>query len=230
MSVIPMTQSSFSGRAFLGYLNELRAMVGEQTVKMILRNAGWLGEVRSIVSTSHFKVTPTQVLLDINREIEEIFGENAQKTVVFSSARKSFEFSFGGLKEIRQARVWLQENSESPLRLRAAIEALVSVLEDTTDQHIKLQESSSHYHLTFDHSMACSGQKDRIYPGCFFVLGTLRGGLNHLFAADLYPVQELSCVSVGDPYCEFIVRKFPFSDHEKGSGKTSFLNLPNQFR
>ncbi len=230
MSVASMEQSSFSGRAFLGYLNELRAMIGVQTVKMILRNAGWLGEVRSIISLSHFRVTPTQVLIDVNREIESIFGETAKKTIIFSSARKSFVYSYGGLESIQQTYIWLQENPESPLRLRAAIEAVIDAIEETTDQKIKLQESSSHYHLTFDHSIVSSGKKDQAYPGCFYTLGIIRGGLTHLFQTDLYPVQELSCVSAGDPSCEFIVRKFPFSEHEKGSGKTSFLSLPGQLR
>ena len=223
-------QFSFSGRAFLGYLTELKHLVGEQTVKMILRKAGWLDAVRSVVSTQHTKITPYQALIDINREIEDVFGENAQKTVVFASAKKSFVYSFSEFEVVRQTKEWVKSNSDNPLRLRKAVEAIIYALEETTEQKIKIQESSSHYHLTFNHSMVCSKDHSEQRPHCFYVVGMIRGGLHYIFDEDLYPVQELCCVSANDPNCEFIVRKFPFSDYEKGSGKTGFLTLPAHMR
>jgi hypothetical protein len=221
---------NFSGRAFLSYLTELKTLVGEQSVKMILRKSGWLDQVRSLVSTKHDKKAPYQAILDINREIEEIFGQNAQKTVVFASARKSFVYSYANFEEIQKTKTWIAQHPESTLRLRTALEAIIYVLEQTTAQKIQLQESSSHYHLTFDHSMVCTGEKTNHQPHCFYLVGMIRGGLNVLFDADLYPVQELSCVSAGDHQCEFTVRKFQFSDYEKGTGKTGFLTLPAHLR
>ncbi|MAT43275.1 MAG: hypothetical protein CL609_13125 [Anaerolineaceae bacterium] len=221
---------NFSGRAFLSYLTELKTLVGEQSVKMILRKSGWLDQVRIIVSTKHDKKAPYQAILDINREIEEIFGQNAQKTVVFASARKSFVYSYANFVEIQETKAWIAKHPESTLRLRTALQVIIYVLEQTTMQKIQLQESSSHYHLTFDHSMVASDQKEHKQPHCFFLVGMIRGGLNYLFDADLYPVQELSCVSAGDHQCEFTVRKFQFSDYEKGTGKTGFLTLPTHLR
>ncbi|PKO16386.1 MAG: hypothetical protein CVU39_08455 [Chloroflexi bacterium HGW-Chloroflexi-10] len=230
MSVLPFAGLCISGKAMLTYLNELRSMVGENSVLMVLRKSGWLDGVRSIISTRHEKTAPYEALVAINQNISEIFGEKAQRTVVYSSAKRSFAGSFGETKVVQEAHNWIENNPQSPLRLRASLEAIIYLIEQTSDQQIRLDESSSHYHLTVQFCAACWGVHNLQAPYCYYNLGIIRGGLQYIFGNDDYPVQELACVSSGDKACEFIVRKFPFSENEIGSGKTGFLTLPNHLR
>lgn len=230
MSVQTAVNISFSGKSFLSYLNELRALVGEKSVLMVLRKSGWLGNISQVVSTRHEKVTPPDALVATNQCIEEIFGETALRTVVYNAAKMSFRSSFGDTAMVKEARQWIQSHPQSPLRLRASLEAISYLLENTSDQKIRLDESSSHYHVIIKDCIACWGLQEQHSHYCYYNVGVIRGGLHYLFGKDDYPVQELACITNGDDVCEFIIRKFPFSDNERGSGKTGFLSLPAHLR
>jgi len=230
MSVESITSTTFSGKTFLSYLNELRGLLGEKTVLMLLRKSGWLPDLRAIVSTRHEKVAPSEALVAINLNIEEIFGANALKTIIYSAAKLSFRSSFGDTAVVREASQWIQTHPQNPMRLRASIETIIYMLEATSSQRIRLEESSSHYHVIIEDCIACYGQKDREPRYCYYNVGMIRGGLALLFGRDDYPVQEISCCAGGDAHCEFGVRKFPFSDNERGSGKTGFLSLPSHLK
>lgn len=230
MSVQPFISTTFSGKAFLSYLNELRALVGEKSVLMVLRKSGWLGNLRSLVSTKHEKITPCEVLVAVNKNIEEIFGETALRTVVYNAAKMSFRTCYGDAPVVKEARTWIQTHQESPLRLRASLETIAYMIEATSDQKVRMDESSSHYHIVIQDCIACWGLEDQHSRYCYYNVGIIRGGLHYLFGRDDYPVQELACITTGDQACEFIVRKFPFSENERGSGKTGFLSLPAHLR
>lgn len=230
MSVQPLVKTTFSGKLFLSYLNELRALVGEKSVLMVLRKSGALGNIRDIVSTRHEKITPPQALVAINQCIEDIFGETSLRTVVYNAAKMSFRSSFGETAMIKEASNWIQSHPRSPLRLRASLETISYLMESTSDQKVHLDESSSHYHVVVQNCIACYGLAEQHSRYCYYNVGLIRGGLHLLFGKDDYPVQELACVTNGDDVCEFIVRKFPFSDNERGSGKTGFLSLPAHLR
>jgi len=230
LTVQPFISTAFSGKAFLSYLNELRALVGEKSVLMVMRKAGCLNNIRSLVSTKHEKITPCEVLVSVNQHIEDIFGETALRTVVYNAAKMSFRSGFGDAPVVREARQWIQSHPESPMRLRASIETIAYMMEATSDQKIRLDESSSHYHVIVEDCIACWGLEDNHARYCYYNVGMIRGGLHYLIGKDDYPVQELACITNGDHNCEFIVRKFPFSDNERGSGKTGFLTLPAHLR
>lgn len=230
MNVRASNDFHLSGKVLLSYLNELAALVGEKSLVMVLKRSGWSDQIRKIVSNRHEKIAPYQALVDINQQVEEIFGPTALKTLVYSSAKRSFASCFGGTEAVRETMRWLNQNSASTLRLRIALETISHLIQATSDEKIKTEESSSHYHLTFTQCAACWGVNHRQGPSCFYNVGMIRGGLHYLFGRDDYPVQELACLSSGDKACEFIVRKFPFNDNERGSGKTGFLSLPAHMR
>lgn len=215
MSALSNSDMYISGKVLLSYLNELVALVGEKSVIMVLKRSGWMDHVRKIVNTRHEKTAPYEALVDINQQVEDIFGNTALKTLVYSSAKHSFASSFGGTEVVRETLHWLHKNTESTLRLRVSLETISHLIQATSDQKIKIEESSSHYHLTIQHCVACWGVHEKSSPICFYTVGMIRGGLQYLFGRDEYPVQELACSATGDNACEFIVRKFPFSDNEK---------------
>jgi len=230
MNVLPSSDMYISGKVLLSYLNELVALVGEKSVIMVLRRSGWMDQVRKIVSTRHDKTAPYAALVNINQQVEDIFGNTALRTLVYSASKRSFSSCFGGTEVARETLKWLEKNTESTLRLRVSLETISHLLQATSDQKIKIEESSSHYHLTIQQSVACWGVHGKSSPVCFYTVGMIRGGLHLLFGRDDYPVQELACTATGNKACEFIIRKFPFSDNEKGSGKTGFLTLPPHLR
>jgi len=206
MSVMPGSDMYFSGKILLSYLNELVSLVGEKSVIMILKRSGWIDHVRKIVNTRHEKTAPYEALVDINQQVEEIFGNTALKTLVYSSAKRSFASSFGGTEVVRDTLHWLHKNTESTLRLRVSLETISHLLQASSDQKIKIEESSSHYHLTIQQCVACWGVHGKSSPVCFYTVGMIRGGLHYLFGRD------------------------EFSVNEKGSGKTGFLTLPPHLR
>ncbi len=230
MSVAPDSDFYISGKVLLSYLNELVGLVGEKSVIMVLKRSGWMDHARKIVNTRHEKTAPYDALININQQVEDIFGSSALKTLVYSAAKRSFASSFGGTEVVRETLRWLHKNTESTLRLRVSLETISHLMQVTSDQKIKIEESSSHYHLTIQQCAACWGVHSKSSPACFYTVGMIRGGLHYLFGRDDYPVQELACAATGDRACEFIIRKFPFSENEKGSGKTGFLTLPPHLR
>lgn len=230
MSATPNSDLYISGKVLLSYLNELVGLVGDKSVIMVLKRSGWMDHVRKIVNTRHEKTAPYDALVNINQQVEDIFGASALKTLVYSAAKRSFASSFGGTEVVRETLRWLHKNTESTLRLRVSLETISHLMQVTSDQKIKIEESSSHYHLTIQQCAACWGVQGKSSPACFYTVGMIRGGLHYLFGRDDYPVQELACAATGDRACEFIIRKFPFSENEKGSGKTGFLTLPPHLR
>ncbi len=230
MSVLPDSDFYISGKILLSYLNELVGLVGEKSVIMVLKRSGWIDQVRKIVNTRHEKTAPYNALVEINHHVEDIFGPTSLRTLVYSAAKRSFASSFGGTEVIKETLHWLHKNPDSTLRLRVSLETITHLIQATSDQKIKIEESSSHYHMTIHQCVACWGLEHKQSPSCFYNVGFIRGGLHYLFGKDDYPVQELACTATGDKACEFIVRKFPFNDNERGSGKTGFLTLPDHLR
>ena len=230
MSVQPFISLKFSGKVLLSYLNELRSLVGEKSVVMVLRKADMLQNIGKVVSSRHEKVAPYEALTTINQIVEDIFGETARRTVIFNAAKMSFKSSFANTNVVKETKKWMEEHPDSPLRLRTSLETISFLMEATSEQHIRLDESSSHYHFMVEDCIACWGVEKQNWPFCFYNVGIIRGGLSYLFGRDDYPVQELACITNGDKNCEFIVRKFPFSENERGSGKTGFLSLPAHLR
>lgn len=219
-----------SGKVLLSYLNELVSLVGEKSVIMVLRRSGWIEKMRSPAITRFEKTIPYQTIVDINQQIIDIFGQTALRTLVYSAAKRSFRVTFSNTELIKKTHEWLKSNKESPLKLRVSLETISTLLQATSEQKIKLEESSSHYHFIISNCVSCWGLEKQKFPMCFFNIGMIRGGLQTLFGEDLYPVQELACHGTGDKVCEFIIRKFPFNDNEIGSGKTGFLTLPDHLR
>jgi predicted hydrocarbon binding protein len=230
MSVQPFISLKFSGKVLLSYLNELRSLIGEKSVIMVLRKADLLQGIGKSVSSRHEKIAPYEALTSINQVVEEIFGETARRTVIFNAAKMSFKSSYANTNIVKETKKWMDENPENPLRLRTCLETITFLMEATSEQHIRLDESSSHYHVMVEDCVACWGVEKQSWPYCFYNVGNIRGGLSYLFGRDDYPVQELACSTTGDQNCEFIVRKFPFSENERGSGKTGFLSLPSHLR
>jgi len=219
-----------SGKVLLSYLNELVSLVGEKSVIMVLKRSGWIEKMRSPAITRFDKTIPYKAVVDINNQVVDIFGNTALRTLVYSAAKRSFQSAFISTEIVRKTRDWLEKNTESTLRLRVSLEAISTLLQATSEQKIKIEESSSHYHLIFSDCVACWGLEKQKFPMCFYNVGMIRGGLQTLFGEDIYPVQELACHATGDKVCEFIVRKFPFNENEKGSGKTGFLTLPDHLK
>ena len=56
---------------------------------------------------------------------------------------------------IKKRVTWVQSHPQSPLRLRASLEAISYLMETTSDQKIRLDESSSHYHVIIQDCIAC---------------------------------------------------------------------------
>lgn len=230
MGAIPQVEHHISGKVFLSYLNEMVGLVGEKSVIMVLKRSGWIEEVRSRMITRFEKTIPYRALIEVNYQILDIFGNTSLRTLIYSAAKRSFASSFNGTEIIRETLRWLQKNPTSTIRLRASLEAISHLMQATSDQSIRIDESSSHYHLSISQCVACWGIENQRSPYCFYNVGMIRGGLHYLFGDDMYPVQELACQTMGDKGCEFIIRKFPFNDHEKGSGKTGFLTLPDHLK
>ncbi len=219
-----------SGKVILSYLNEMVSLVGEKSVVMVLKRSGWIDKMRAPSITRFEKTIPYQTIVDINKQLVDIFGNTSLRTLVYSAAKRSFPVSFNNTEILRKTLVWLKMNHASTLRLRVSLEAISALLQATSDQKIKIEESSSHYHLIVTNCLACWGMEHQKSPICFYNVGMIRGGLQTLFGKDLFPVQELACHATGDKVCEYIIRKFPFNDNEIGSGKTGFLTLPDHLR
>ena len=220
----------FSGKSLLSYLNELRSLTGEKTVLMVLRKSGWLDTIRDVVATRHELIAPYELHVTLNEQIVDVFGENAQRNIIYAAAKPSFSQSFEETKLYKQTRFWLINNPESSLRLRTTLESIARLLEGSSERQIVIDESSSHYHLSIRNCTDCYGIEHSHKPVCFYTVGLIRGGLHSFLGKDDHPVQELACSATGDRNCEFIIRKFPFSENEKGSGKTGFLTLPAHLR
>ncbi len=230
MNHMPDEEFFISGKVLLSYLNELVTLVGDKSVIMILKRSRWIEKMRSPSITRFEKTIPYKALVDVNYQIEDIFGNSALRTLIYSAAKRSFPRTFGNTEIVRDTLNWLQKSPESTLRLRASLEAISHLMQATSFQKIKIEESSSHYHLNISNCVACWGLEKQKYPICFYNVGMIRGGLHYLFGEDMYPVQELACHGTGDNVCEFIIRKFPFNENEKGSGKTGFLTLPDHLK
>lgn len=230
MSEKTQVEHHISGKVFLSYLNELVGLVGEKSVIMVLKRSGWIDGVRSKMITRFEKTIPYNALVEVNHQIIDIFGNTSLRTLVYTAGKRSFASSFSGTEVIRETLRWLQKNQNSTIRLRASLEAISHLMQATSDQSIRIDESSSHYHLTISQCVSCWGVEKERAPYCFYNVGMIRGGLHYLFGEDMYPVQELACQATGDKVCEFIIRKFPFNEQEKGSGKTGFLTLPDHLK
>jgi len=217
---------SISGKLLLSYLNELGRLVGDKSIVLIMREAGLTSEIRTMVSSRHEKTAPAGVLVSLNLAVERIFGQHALKTLVYQAAHKTFQPAYGNLEIVQKMRTWVSDHPQSSTNLNYSLQTIMRVLEATTDQKFSLDETSSHYVLSTRQCISCWTIRERKLSYCYFTIGIIRGGLNFIMGEDNRPVQETQCIATGGSVCEYVIRKFPFSQEEIGSGRTGFLRLP----
>jgi hypothetical protein len=232
-----------SGRVALEYLNAMRAIVGDHGVATLLRRSKLISLINKIFSVRHERIFPVGGLSALSNAVIDIFGESGLRTVVYTSAKASFQPGFSDLQVVRDAQrlirgVWEREDGWTILRevypdtetrfifIHVALDMIAKALRSACGWQTAVHSDETHFFMDLMTGGECSAGVRINSTSGFYTLGIMRGGIRYLLQSDDYPCLEVECRTTGAAQCMFSVRKEKFSRAEQETGKTSFLRFP----
>lgn len=213
---------TYSIKATIEYINALRLILGDNGVLTLLRDAGLYKKMTRPFSSQHKVIISYDEFAALNRSIQRIYGPQGLVIIAHQASRKSFVPAFKAIEEI--ARLQHPAFQKLPLdkKVLYGLQIFGKVLEKFSDQDISLSEDPRSYVLEIKNCVACWGQEATV-PICYYQTGLIRGALEWITGGEDFPIHEENCAARDETTCRFRIRKQPYTDEERGAGKTSFL-------
>jgi predicted hydrocarbon binding protein len=145
----------------------------------------------------------------IEQAIEEFYGPRGARAMLLRVGRSTFNY---GIKE-QSAVLGLagQALKAMPLpttaKMKLLLEQMVAAVNKTVNQPAILEEDADSFNWVVSHCM-CLYRPHHQTPACFVTLGGLIEATKWLTDKQ-FPVQEMTCMSMGADACRFRISKTP---------------------
>ena len=190
-------------------LQSLEGVMGTKGVNAILNLAHLKDLINQPPSDTLQKEFDFSQVSAINQALEEIYGVRYGQNLALRAGKASFDEvlkdigPFGGMKDpvylAMQPQIKLKIGLIAMSRVFAQISDLVSTLEENTGEFI----------FTVQRCPACWQRHGLGMAVCSTIVGQLQAALKWASGGIDFPVNETHCIAMGDPNCEFAIKKTP---------------------
>jgi predicted hydrocarbon binding protein len=142
--------------------------------------------------------------------LEEMYGPRGGRGLALRAGRATFTNAlrnFGALVGVGDLAFKVLHIST---KLTIGVPAMARVFTQTSDQHSTSKEEKDHFLYTIHRCPVCWGRHtDK--PACFIATGLIQAGLKWVSGGKEFQVTQVTAHSVGDPTCDFIIKKEPIA-------------------
>lgn len=198
----------YPNRIARAYLRGMQATLGPgdyANVLDITELAEYLAELPPDTMARQFDFVYFSAL---NRGLEDIFGARGGRSMALRIGRAWFDEgmnkfgAFAGLSHEAFQALPLQR------RAQMALQALVAVFTQYTDQITQLRDQDDYYEISIDTSPMIWGRQTDL-PVCHSLAGLFQATLLAASAGHEYHVVEIGCHAAGSDLCIFHINKKP---------------------
>lgn len=198
----------YPNRIARAYLRGMQATLGPGDYASILEItelAEYLAEAPPDTMDRHFDFVYFTAL---NQGLESLFGARGGRSMALRIGRAWFEQGmnrFGAFAALDHPAF-----KALPLAQRAqiALQALVKIFSEHTDQITSMRDQDMHYEISIDTSPMIWGRQTDL-PVCHSLVGLFQATLQAASGGYEYHVVETTCHAVGQDLCIFHINKKP---------------------
>jgi len=188
----------------------LEEVAGKNGLKVILKTAGLPGLIDNLPPDNLNLEFDFADFSALNGALEEMYGLRGGRVLALRAGRACFREFFHNFGDAEAASRLLA--AEIPLvdKMREGMPAMMKIFNETSDQHISIEETDDHFTCLIQHCPVCYGRHtDK--PACSMAVGLIQGSLNWISSGKEFNVVQTSAKSVGDESCDFVIPKEPNS-------------------
>ena len=198
----------YPNRFARAYLLGMQEVLGAESYDNILDMTGLKVYLSLLPPNTMDRQFDFAYLAALNEGLEEMFGGRGGGGVAMRIGRAWFGqgmISFGAFAGLSHPSF-----QSLPLERRAhiALEALVSVFTEYSDQDTQMRIEDGVYQIIVDTSPMCWGRQAE-KPVCHALVGLIQACLHEASNGYEYHVQEQACHAIGHDHCEFHVHQKP---------------------
>lgn len=143
--------------------------------------------------------------------LEEIYGSRGGRGLALRAGRATFKDiidNYGAMAGVTDLAFKILPLN---LKMHMGLSKAANTFSKVSDQECSVQEESDHFVWTIHRCPSCWGRTGLEKPVCHVTVGFLQAALNWVSNGSEIRVNESRCMAVGDPVCEFIIQKEPYT-------------------
>lgn len=144
----------------------------------------------------------------IQQALEELYGPSTGSALARKIGAACFQIGVEDLNPVLGVSDLVFRLLPLRMRCKVGLEVLAHILEQFSDNSVRLEEDDHHFRWVFERCGLCWGRRSDS-PCCDVAVGLLEEELYWLSGGDSFHVQEVSCVAAGDPTCTILIDKRP---------------------
>ncbi len=144
----------------------------------------------------------------INQALDDMYGPRGGRGLALRAGRATFKY---GLKEFG-AVLGMADLAFRLLplgmKLKVGFNAFAETFNKFTDQIVRVEEDQDHFYWINERCPVCWGRKSEM-PVCHAATGIIQESLHWVSGGKNFRVQEVQCVAMGAPSCNWVIDKKP---------------------
>lgn len=189
------------------YIKAIEETIGPETMKAIFDMAGVPLELYP-PQNNFAKEFDFAYYGAIGAILEQMYGPRGERGLAVYAGRLSFSKGLVAYGSVIGARDLVLK--PIPLRVKAkiALKAIAETFTKFSDQLTSADEADDYFSVTIHRCPRCWGRTSQ-KPICYSAVGTIEGGLQWVSGGQVFQVEEVACIAMGDEACVFHIQKEP---------------------
>lgn len=187
----------------------LEEIMGRNGLNAILNMAGLAHFIDNPLPDNMEKGFDFADISALNQALEEMYGPRGGRGLQLRLGRVLFAQGLANFGALVGASDLAFRVLPLQAKLKAGLPAVAKVFDSLSDQTSFVRDpGGDHYHYVIERCSMCWGRKVE-RPGGFIAAGIIEEALRWLSGGRTFRVDQISCMSMGEPNCTFQVYKAP---------------------
>jgi len=186
----------------------MEEVMGRNGIDALLRLAALEAYVQAYPPEQAELAFPFETLSRILSTLEDAYGPRGGRGLALRIGRSCFKYGlkeYGSMLGITEMAFRLLP---LPMKLRTGARLFADLFNKHTDQVVSIAEQSTSIRWNIERCPLCWGRKAE-EPICHLAVGVIQESLYWLSGGKIFNVEEIACISCGDPACTIVVDKDP---------------------
>jgi predicted hydrocarbon binding protein len=179
-------------------------------VDALLRLASLEAFIQDYPPASTDLAFPFETVSQVQSMLEQAYGPRGGRGLALRIGRSCFKYGlreYGSMLGITEMAFRLLP---LPMKLRTGAKSFADLFNKHTDQLVSIEEKETSLFWNIERCPLCWGRRSA-EPVCHLAVGVIQESLYWLSGGKIFNVEEVACISRGDPVCRIVVDKEPLS-------------------
>jgi hypothetical protein len=208
MDTIPPSGYYYTNKIVRIFLQAMEEIMGKNGLNAVLNMAKQPNLIDNYPPDDLGKEFDFAQFSALNGALEEMYGPRGGRGLALRGGRAAFAQGLQGFGALAGVGDLAFKVLPLGAKLKMGLPAMAGIFTQVSDQISRVEEKDDHFDYFIDRCPVCWGRKSD-KPMCHVATGVLQEGLRWVSGGKEFRVDEVACISTGDPACVFHVYKEP---------------------